>query len=186
MLLGKKNPEFVHSFSGRIVGLKEPLRHFLTFRRATCIGTTNKFLINSVLKELELRPNQKIILPDPIFGQKSNLGWLCNSLLQKWGHTTVFVSWKEAKTQEQWPPQRGWMQKRNKKTIGKNVGHKDADNKVWGDREAALQNAGKVRWQVDKMAFDVDSSACVKFFESETFFGSNFYLFLTLSHILII
>ena len=53
------------------------------------------------------------------------------------------------------------MQKRNKKTIGKNVGHKDADNKVWGDREAALQNAGKVRWQVDKMAFDVDSSACI-------------------------
>ena len=51
--------------------------------------------------------------------------------------------------------------KETKKTIGKNVGHKDADNKVWGDREAALQNAGKVRWQVDKMAFDVDSSACI-------------------------
>ena len=28
--------------------------------------------------------------------------------------------------------------KKQKKTIGKNVGHKDADNKVWGDREAAL------------------------------------------------
>ena len=28
--------------------------------------------------------------------------------------------------------------KKKKKTIGKNVGHKDADNKVWGDREAAL------------------------------------------------
>ena len=32
--------------------------------------------------------------------------------------------------------------KRNKKkTMGKNVGHKDADNKVWGDREAALLRA---------------------------------------------
>ena len=41
--------------------------------------------------------------------------------------------------------------KKKKKTIGKNVGHKDADNKVLGDRERA-QNAGKVRWQLDKMA----------------------------------
>ena len=66
------------------------------------------------------------------------------------------------------------MQKRNKKkTIGKNVGHKDADNKVWGDREVALQNAGKVRWQVDKMAFDVDSSACINILNLRPFLAST-------------
>ena len=36
------------------------------------------------------------------------------------------------------------MQKRKKKTIGKNVGHKDADNKVLGDREAALKASCKM------------------------------------------
>ena len=63
--------------------------------------------------------------------------------------------------------------KKQKKTIGKNVGHKDADNKVWGDREAALQNAGKVRWQVDKMAFDVDSSACINILNLRPFLAST-------------
>ena len=60
-----------------------------------------------------------------------------------------------------------------KKQLGKNVGHKDADNKVWGDREAALQNAGKVRWQVDKMAFDVDSSACINILNLRLFLAST-------------
>ena len=35
VLLGKKPPEFVRSFFGRIVGLKEPLRFCLTFTRKT-------------------------------------------------------------------------------------------------------------------------------------------------------
>ena len=37
------------------------------------------------------------------------------------------------------------------------------------------QNAGKVRWQVDKMAFDVDSSACINILNLRLFLASIFF-----------
>ena len=120
------------------------------------------------MKEFELRSNQQIILG-------KNLLWV--------GYATV-CSKSEVILLSLCPGKRPRLRssgllseaeckKETKKTIGKNVGHKDADNKVWGDREAALQNAGKVRWQVDKMAFDVDSSACINILNLRPFSAST-------------
>ena len=35
----------------------------------------------------QLKPNQKTIWPHQIFWQKSVFCWMCNTVLQKWGHT---------------------------------------------------------------------------------------------------